>query len=119
MEDEYEAFADKFGGDVDIYSFRGDATDGIFPSDCATVFPNPVDQGYTGPIAIQGLTRESDVRITDAAGNLVYRTSSNGGTAIWPGVNMDGERVASGVYIAFAIDSFGAGTCSTKILVVR
>ncbi len=107
------------GTDFGIFSYRGDATEGIFPSACASVFPNPVQEDYQGPITITGLTRESDVRITDAAGNLVFRTKSNGGQAIWPGVNLDGERVSSGVYVAFSVDSFGVGTCSTKILVVR
>jgi hypothetical protein len=32
---------------------------------------------------------------------------------------MNGERVASGVYMAFAVDPFGAENCSTKILFIR
>lgn len=107
------------GTQFGILSYRGDATEGIFPSECASVFPNPVHENYTGPIAITGLTKDSDVRITDAAGNVVYTTKSLGGQAIWPGTNMVGERVASGVYIAFAVDPFGAENCSTKILFIR
>jgi hypothetical protein len=107
------------GTQYGILSYRSDATEGIFPSECATVFPNPVHEGYEGPIAITGLTKDSDVRITDAAGNVVYTTTSLGGQAIWPGTNMNGERVASGVYMAFAVDPFGAENCSTKILFIR
>jgi hypothetical protein len=38
------------------------------------------------------------VRITDAAGRLVYKTTSNGGTATWNGKTMTGAPVATGVY---------------------
>ena len=107
------------GTEYGILSYRSDATESIFPSDCASVFPNPVHEGYTGPIAITGLTKDSDVRITDTAGNIVYRTTSLGGQAIWPGTNMKGERVSSGVYLAFSVDPFGLENCSTKILVIR
>ncbi|MBL7962790.1 MAG: hypothetical protein JNM31_02995 [Flavobacteriales bacterium] len=108
-----------FGTDQGIISYRGDAIEGADNSDCATVFPNPVRDGYTGPIAITGLVRDSDVRITDVAGNLVYRVRSNGGQAIWPGVDMSGRRVSTGVYLVFASDDTGEFACNTKLLVVR
>jgi hypothetical protein len=108
-----------FGTDQGIISYRGDATESAPQSDCATVFPNPVKEGYTGPVAITGLVRDSDVRITDVAGNLVYRVRSLGGQAIWPGTDMDGNRVSTGVYLIFASDDTGEFKCNTKVLVVR
>ena len=107
------------GTDQGTMSYRGTATEGSTSSDCASVFPNPVRSTYTGPIAITGLVRGSDVRITDVAGNLVYHTISNGGQALWPGTDMKGKRVASGVYLVLALDPGGTSKCNTKVAVVR
>jgi hypothetical protein len=63
------------------------------------VFPNPARPGFEGPITIQGIRYNSDVKVTDMAGNLVYKTTSNGGTATWNGRNLNGGKVASGVYL--------------------
>ncbi len=108
-----------FGTDQGIMSYRGDATDGAVDSGCATVFPNPVQPSYTGPVAITGLVADSDVRITDVAGNIVYRVRSNGGTAIWPATDMSGKRVSTGVYLVLSSDDTGEFKCNTKVLVVR
>ncbi len=108
-----------FGTDQGIVSYRGTATEGGLTNACAKVFPNPVRETYTGPIAITGLVRDSDVKITDVAGNLVYRTTSAGGQAIWPGTDMGGNRVSTGVYLVFASDPEGNTKCNTKVLVVR
>ncbi|MCB0793103.1 MAG: hypothetical protein KDB88_00070, partial [Flavobacteriales bacterium] len=108
-----------FGTDQGIVSYRGDATEGLLSSSCATVFPNPVRESYSGPIAIKGLVRDSDVKITDVAGNLVFRTTSLGGQAIWPGTDLSGNRVSTGVYLVFASDNDGQSKCNTKVLVVR
>lgn len=108
-----------FGTDQGIVSYRGTATEGGFTNACAKVFPNPVRETYTGPIAITGLVRDSDVKVTDVAGNLVYRTTSDGGQAVWPGTDMSGQRVSTGVYLVFASDADGNTKCNTKVLVVR
>lgn len=107
------------GTDQGIVSYRGEATDGAKEADCATVFPNPVRGTYQGPVAITGLIADSDVRITDMAGNLVYRTISNGGQAVWPATDLSGQRVSSGVYIVLASDPTGTSHCNTKVMVVR
>jgi ligand-binding sensor domain-containing protein len=107
------------GTDQGIVSYRSDATTGSLDADCTTVFPNPVRDTYTGPVAITGLVRGSDVRITDVAGNLVYRTTSLGGQAIWPVTDMSGRRVSTGVYLVFSVDPDGTNKCNTKVAVVR
>lgn len=107
------------GTDQGIVSYRGDATAGSNTADCATVFPNPVRENFTGPVAITGLVRGSDVRITDVAGNLVYRTISMGGQAIWPATDMKGQRVSTGVYLILSVDPEGTNKCNTKVAVVR
>ena len=109
-----------FGTDKGIMSYRSDAPEGGTTAECASVFPNPVREDHTGPIAITGLVRDSDVRITDIGGNIVYSTTSLGGQAIWPGTNYNGERVSTGVYMVFSVDAAtGTAKCSTKVLVIR
>ncbi len=105
--------------DRGIMSYRGQATEGADESQCASVFPNPVHETYTGPIAITGLVRNSEVKITDVSGNLVYRTVSEGGQAIWNGTDMSGNRAATGVYLVFASDRSGTFKCNTKLLLAR
>ena len=108
-----------FATDLGIQGFRGTATG--FTDDYQDVFayPNPVRPDYTGPIAIKGLLQNTNVKITDVAGNLVYETTSEGGTAVWYGTNFSGERVSTGVYLVFLSDSQGEKTMITKILVAN
>lgn len=65
-------------------------------------FPNPVRPDYNGPIAIKGLARDSNVKITDINGRLIYETKALGGQAIWNGTDYTGRKAASGVYLVFA-----------------
>jgi hypothetical protein len=71
----------------------------------ALVYPNPVPPGYNKEIAIKGLARDSDVKITDVNGRLVFQTKAIGGQAIWDGRNLSGRKVSSGVYLAFGTTS--------------
>ena len=107
------------GTEKGIIGFRSDATGSENGVECASVFPNPARADHAGPIAITGLMRDSEVKITDMSGDLVYRTTSLGGTASWPGTDMEGNRVSTGVYLIFASDRGGTYKCNTKVLVVR
>ncbi|MEX1190116.1 MAG: two-component regulator propeller domain-containing protein [Bacteroidia bacterium] len=107
------------GTDLGICSYRTDATRGEGNFDNVYAFPNPVERGYNGPIAITGLVRDADVKITDVSGNLVFRTRSNGGTAIWNGNRYSGERAATGVYLVFCTNDDGSQTAVTKIMLIN
>lgn len=85
-------------------------------------FPNPVRPDYQGDIAITGLVRDANVKITDISGKLVYETTALGGQAIWNGRDYNGVRAASGVYLVFSANedlSFGTESLVTKILIVH
>jgi len=82
-----------------LISYRSDASQGDNNYTNVNVFPNPVRPDYFGPVTIQGIAYNSDVKITDMAGNLVFQTTSNGGTATWNGRTLQGERVQTGVYL--------------------
>mgnify|MGYP001560641614 CR=1 FL=1 len=90
-----------FGTNNGIISYRGTATEGKEDFSDVKVFPNPVRDNYTGPIAISGLIDNSTVKITDVSGNLVNELRSVGGQAIWNGTTFTGERASTGVYLIF------------------
>ncbi len=108
-----------FATDLGIVSFIGTATgfDGSISD--TKIYPNPVREDYSGYITVDGLTFNTDVRITDINGNLVHTTTSEGGRAIWDGTNETGQRVSTGVYLVFASNSTGKETTVGKIAVIN
>ncbi len=102
-----------------IVSYRSDAVEGDDVMGDVYAYPNPVRPEYSGPIAIRGLVKDADVKITDVSGNVVYQTTALGGQAIWDGNNFQGERAASGVYLVFITNEDGTETKVTKILLMN
>lgn len=102
-----------------LISYRGTATKSNATFDNVKVFPNPVRPDYTGPIALNGLSRDSDVKITDVAGNIVNVIKSEGGQAIWYGTNLKGESVKSGVYLFLCSNSEGSEKVAAKVMIIR
>lgn len=92
--------------DKGIMSYRSDATMGNeklhAPESEVFAFPNPVHPDYVGPIAIKGLPRNANVKITDVQGKLMFEGTANGGQAIWNGTDYNGNKAASGVYLVFS-----------------
>ncbi len=102
-----------------IIGYKGTSTEGSTSYKDIYAFPNPVKESYTGPIAIRGLMENSDVKITDASGNLVFSTTAFGGQAIWDGNTLSGDRVSTGVYFVFAVSLDGLSKAYTKVLVIN
>jgi len=91
------------GTDKGIISYQSDAIEGNNVNKAnVEVFPNPVRPQYVGPIAIRGLARDANVKITDVTGRLVYETQALGGQAVWDGRDYNGQRAQSGVYLVFS-----------------
>ncbi|MBN1388981.1 MAG: T9SS type A sorting domain-containing protein [Bacteroidales bacterium] len=82
-------------------------------------YPNPVREDFTGDITITGLARNSNVKITDISGNLVFETTSTGGDAIWDMKTHNGKNVSTGVYLVFCNNEDGTVSTVTKILIIR
>ena len=107
-----------FGTDKGIASYRSDASEPEKTMTEAYAYPNPVRPDYGGVISITRLMDNTVVNIVDSGGNLVCKTRSNGGTAVWDGKLPDGRRATPGVYTALCNDSTGKHT-TVKILVIR
>jgi hypothetical protein len=108
-----------FGTSKGIQSFRGDATTGEERFKKVYTFPNPVRADFKGNVTITGLIRDSQIRITDISGNLVYEMVSDGGQATWDLTTYNGRRVATGVYLVFCASKDGSQSYVTKMLVIK
>jgi len=102
-----------------LISYMGEATQGNDAFSDVYVYPNPVRETYDGPVVVKGLVDNTDVRITDITGNLVYKTKSLGGQAIWDGKNLNGNRCKTGVYLVFLTDAQGEQTKITKLMFIH
>ena len=102
-----------------LLSYRGTATEGGDNYDNVYAYPNPVREDYTGDVVITGLIEDTNIKITDISGNLVYKTTSLGGQATWDGKNLRGNRVSTGVYLVFGNDKDGEQSFVTKILFIH
>ena len=109
------------GTDVGLCSYVSDATEAEeeLNGDSVVAYPNPVRPGYTGPIAVRGLTQDSEVKICSSTGQLVWSGVSNGGTFTWDGTNKRGKRVSSGVYQVIANTSDGKKAIVCRIIVIK
>lgn len=105
--------------DLGMVSLRTDASYEDPEYENVNVFPNPVKPDFFGPITIQGIRFDSDVKVTDASGNLIYATVSNGGTATWNGKTTDGQPVASGVYFIWTATNGSKNKKVAKVAVIR
>ena len=107
-----------------LVSFRAGAVPGEITHVDSKVyaFPNPVKPEFEGSIAIKGLTRDADVKITDINGQLIYEGKALGGQAIWNGKDYNGNKAATGVYLVFSTSEGSLNepnTIVTKILFIN
>lgn len=102
-----------------LISYMGEAITGNDEFSDVYVYPNPVRETHQGPIVVKGLVDDTDVKITDISGNLVFKTTSLGGQAIWDGKNLNGNRCKTGVYLIFMTDPSGEKTKITKLLFIH
>ena len=110
-----------FATDKGLCSYVSDASQTVdkMSKDVTYAYPNPVKPGYTGPITITGLTYDADVKIVTTSGVLVAQGRSNGGSFVWDGNDLDGKRVASGVYMVQTATSNGDKGTVCKIAIVN
>lgn len=111
-----------FGTNYGMLMYNGNAAPAADDYSNVYAYPNPVRPEYTGWITITGLMDNSLVKIADAAGNVFYQGTGEGGMITWDGCDRQGRRVKTGVYYVFASQG-GDGSASsgavTKILVVN
>ena len=72
-----------------------------------------------GVLTIDGLVKDSYLKILDSGGELVCELQSNGGRATWDLCNGAGNPVASGVYFVLISDPLVTGSYAGKFVVIR
>ena len=107
------------GTDKGLNSYQGEASEGKSDYSEIYAYPNPVRPEHMDKVTIVGLIDNSNVKITDLNGNIIYQTKSLGGQAIWNCRNASGSRVATGVYLVLASTEEASESVVTKIIVVK
>ncbi len=108
-----------FATDKGLVSYLGASTKGSENLEDVYAYPNPVRPGYNGTVKISGLMDKVNLKITDVEGNLVFETTSSGGTVEWDTTAFGKYKVASGVYMVFITSNDATDTTVKKIMVVR
>lgn len=108
-----------FATDKGLVSFKGTSTKPQDDLSNVYVYPNPVRPEFSGTIKIAGLTDKAIIKITDIEGNLVFETTSSGGTIEWDGTAFGKYKVASGVYMVFVSAEDGVETTVKKVMIIR
>ncbi|MDE6134812.1 MAG: hypothetical protein K2F79_04485 [Muribaculaceae bacterium] len=110
-----------FGTSAGLVAYDSDSAPSADDYSDVYAYPNPVRPDYNGWITVTGLMENSLVKIADAAGNVFFQGSSEGGMIVWDGCDPSGKRVRTGVYFVFASqNSDGSSSgCVTKIMVVN
>lgn len=85
------------------------------------VYPNPYKiKSGNNLLTIDGLIRDTEIKILTIDGILVSQFFSPGGrTAYWDGKNKNGELVNTGVYIIVAFNADGNEVVTGKVAVFR
>ena len=83
--------------------------------------PSPFLIGNTSSLLmIDGLVKDSDIKVLSISGNLVREFSSPGGKiAFWDGRNDEGKFVNTGVYLIIAYDKEGNSVATGKVAIIR
>jgi sugar lactone lactonase YvrE len=102
-----------------MVSFKGTSTAANEDLNNVYVYPNPVRPEFEGTVKIAGLLNKATVKITDIEGNLVYETTSEGGTIEWDTTAFGKHKVASGVYMIFISAQDGIETKVKKVMIIR
>ena len=79
----------------------------------------PVRPEFVGTVKIAGLISKANIKITDIEGNLVYETTSEGGTVEWDTTAFGKYKVASGVYMIFIAAEDASETTVKKVMIIR
>lgn len=108
-----------FGTEEGLISYMGGATRGSEDYSDIYAYPNPVRPEYEDQVTITGLMSDSNVKITDISGNIIYQGKSTGGQLVWNCRTTKGSRVATGIYLVMAATPDAKESVVTKIMVVN
>lgn len=109
------------GTDEGLTSFRTISIKPVESFSELFVYPSPYILNTDNTVlTIDGLIRDTDIKILSISGKLVREFSSPGGRiANWDGRDDLGNFVSSGIYVIVAYDKEGSNVTSAKVAVLR
>ncbi len=109
------------GTDAGLTSFKTSAINPVDSFSDLFMYPSPfVLKSGDNKMTIDGLIKNTDIKILSITGKLIAKFSSPGGrVAYWDGRDSEGNLVSSGVYIVVAYDKDGNNVASGKIAVLN
>jgi ligand-binding sensor domain-containing protein len=109
-----------FGSDKGMVSYQTIAVNPLTECDKISAGPNPFVVPSSSMLRIDGLVEESTIKILSISGTLVAEFETPGGKiANWDGRDLNGNYVASGVYIIAGFNKDGSKVCKGKVAIVR
>lgn len=108
-----------FGTRKGLVSYMGGASEGKESYSEVYAYPNPVKPEFADRVTITGLMADSNVKITDISGQLIYQAQSLGGQLTWNCRNSKGQRVATGIYLVLAATPEAKESVVTKIMIIK
>lgn len=107
------------GTDKGLISYQSESTEASESYSNVYAYPNPVRPDFDNQVVITGLMANSNVKITDLSGNLIYQGKSAGGQMVWDCRNRGGNRVATGIYLVLSSTEKAKESVVAKIAVVK
>lgn len=109
------------GTDLGLCAYTANFADNSngMTKDNVWAYPNPVRPGYEGAVTITGLENGATVKIVTSSGSLVNEGTAANGQYKWYGLDRNGKRVASGVYMVEIATGEGEKGPVCKIAVVN
>jgi flagellar hook assembly protein FlgD len=84
------------------------------------LYPNPFKLAKHSFVTIDGLVKNSTIKILSISGKLIKTIISPGGRlAFWDGKDENGKFVSSGIYILVAFDEEADKITTSKFAVIR
>lgn len=65
-------------------------------------YPQPFDPSKDERLTIDGLSGDNTLKIVTSEGRYVRTVTAEGGRAVWDGLDKDGNRVSTGIYLILA-----------------
>lgn len=109
------------GTDEGLTSFETPAVKPLDTFADLFVYPNPFHlTNADGLLTIDGLVKDSKIKILNISGKLITEFSSPGGrVAYWDGKDFNGTPVNSGIYLIVAFDQDGNNAVTAKVAVFK
>ncbi len=82
-------------------------------------YPQPFKTANDENLVIDGLAQNSEIVITNIAGELVKRISTNSRKVLWDGRDERGEVVATGIYLIYAQSTSNSESAVQKVAIIN